>query len=60
MTNRRPPTSIAAALRYLEDGRVCAVKSKDGPCLMTFARTNGLWRLVSFDGDASMLKVGSR
>jgi hypothetical protein len=48
---------IAGALRALPDGRVCAVKHKGGPCLITFADENGVWRLVSFDGDVSLLKL---
>jgi hypothetical protein len=43
--------AIAAALRPLPDGRVCAARRHGGPCLITFAHENGTWRLVSFDGD---------
>ncbi|MFO1014687.1 MAG: DUF2939 domain-containing protein [Caulobacteraceae bacterium] len=50
--------AIAGALRYLRDGTVCAARTRDGPCLLTFARTDGVWRLVRFDGDPSMLTVG--
>ena len=46
---------IAEALRPLPDGRVCAVTKRRGSCLVTFADEEGVWRLVSFDGDASML-----
>jgi hypothetical protein len=49
--------SIAAALRSLPDGRVCAAKSHKGPCLITFANEAGTWRLVSFDGDISLLRL---
>ena len=48
---------IAAALRPLPDGRVCAAKNHGGPCLLTFANENGVWRLVSFDGDVSLLRL---
>jgi hypothetical protein len=46
--------AIAGSLRATDGGRVCAAKSKSGPCLMTFAMENGTWRLVSFD-DPAML-----
>jgi hypothetical protein len=49
---------IAAALRALPDGRVCAAKRHDGPCLVTFAKEAGTWRLVSFDGDIKQLQLG--
>ena len=48
---------IAGALRALPDGRVCAAKSHKGPCLITFADEGGAWRLVSFDGDISLLRL---
>jgi hypothetical protein len=48
---------IAAALRTLPDGRVCAAKRNKGPCLITFADEAGTWRLVSFDGDISQLRL---
>ena len=49
--------AIAGALRALPDGRVCAAKSRQGPCLITFANEAGVWKLVSFDGDVSMLQL---
>ena len=48
---------IAGALRPLPDGRVCAAKRHNGPCLITFADEAGTWRLVSFDGDISQLRL---
>ena len=48
---------IAAALRPLPDGRVCAAKRHGGPCLVTFANEAGTWRLVSFDGDIKQLQL---
>ena len=50
---------IAGALRALPDGRVCAAKKRNGPCLITFTNEAGLWRLVSFDGDISLLRLPS-
>lgn len=50
--------AIAGALRYLDNGQVCATKTRNGPCLITFARSDGVWRLVRFDGEPSMLTVG--
>jgi len=49
---------IASALRALPDGRVCAARSKGGPCLLTFADEVGTWRLVAFEGDPAMLRGG--
>ncbi|HZZ36212.1 MAG TPA: DUF2939 domain-containing protein [Caulobacteraceae bacterium] len=48
--------AVAGLLRSLPDGRVCAPRKKHGPCLLTFADEGGTWRLVSFEGDASMLR----
>lgn len=48
---------IAGMLRTLPDGRVCAVSRRNGPCLVSFANEGGVWRLVSFDGDPSMLRL---
>lgn len=50
--------AIAAALRRLPDGRVCATLKHGGSCLITFADEDNVWRLVSFDGDLGMLKPG--
>ncbi|HZZ87411.1 MAG TPA: DUF2939 domain-containing protein [Caulobacteraceae bacterium] len=61
----RPQTAIpnqleiAGALKALPDGRVCAAKKRQGPCLITFANEAGVWRLVSFDGDVSLLRLPS-
>ena len=51
---------IAMMLRSVEDGRVCAAKGRHGPCLLTFAKEDGTWRLVEFNGDAAMLQLGRR
>jgi hypothetical protein len=48
---------IAAALRALPDGRVCAARRHGGPCLVSFAKEAGTWRLVSFDGDIKDLQL---
>lgn len=59
----RPETPIpntlqlAQVLKALPDGRVCAARTRKGPCLLTFAQEDGVWRLVSFDGDAGMLRL---
>lgn len=49
--------AIAASLRATDGGRVCAARSKTGPCLLTFAREDGAWKLVRFDGDPSQLRL---
>lgn len=48
---------IAAALKPLPDGRVCAVTKKNGPCLLIFRHEQGVWKLSGFEGDASMLRL---
>ncbi|HEY2177679.1 MAG TPA: DUF2939 domain-containing protein, partial [Caulobacteraceae bacterium] len=49
--------AIATALRPVPGGKVCAARTARGPCLVTFAREAGTWRLVSFDGDPGMLRL---
>ncbi|WP_426029359.1 DUF2939 domain-containing protein [Caulobacter sp. DWP3-1-3b2] len=44
--------AIAAALRPLDSDHVCAAKTKDGPCLLTFTLEGGTWRLSGFDAEA--------
>jgi hypothetical protein len=49
--------AIAGSLKPLPDGRVCATKKKDGPCVLTFTKEQGAWKLTSFDGDFSTLRL---
>ena len=49
--------AISQALKTLPDGRVCATKKKDGPCLLVFTKEQGVWKLTSFEGDSSMLRL---
>jgi hypothetical protein len=49
--------AIASALRPLDDGRVCVVTKRDGPCLLVFSNEAGLWRLVAFEGPIGALKL---
>ncbi|HEX2818456.1 MAG TPA: hypothetical protein VHN39_18835 [Phenylobacterium sp.] len=51
------PIAISQALKTLPDGRVCATKKKDGPCLLVFTREGGVWKLTGFEGDSSMLRL---
>jgi predicted small secreted protein len=51
------PIVISQALKTLPDGRVCATKKKDGPCLLVFTKEAGVWKLTSFEGDSSMLRL---
>ncbi len=51
------PLAIAGALKTLPDGRVCATKTKDGPCLLVFTKEQGSWKLTGFEGDSSMLRL---
>ena len=49
--------AISQALKTLPDGRVCATQKKDGPCLLVFTKEEGTWKLTSFEGDSSMLRL---
>jgi hypothetical protein len=49
--------AISQALKTLPDGRVCATRTKDGPCLLVFTQEQGVWKLTSFEGDSSMLRL---
>ena len=49
--------AIASTLRQTANGRVCAARSKTGPCLLSFANIDGTWKLVSFDGDPAQLRL---
>jgi hypothetical protein len=48
---------IAGSLKALPDGRVCATKKKNGPCMLMFTQEQGVWRLTGFEGDTSMLRI---
>ena len=49
--------AIAGSLKAMDDGRVCATKSKDGPCLLIFTQQAGVWKLSGFQGDLSTLRI---
>jgi hypothetical protein len=49
--------AIARSLKYLDDGRVCATRKKDGPCLLMFEERGGTWRLTGFEGELSDLRA---
>lgn len=52
------PMVISQALKTLPDGRVCATRSKDGPCLLIFTKgPDGRWRLSGFEGELSELRI---
>ena len=52
------PVAIASRLKAMPDGRVCATRDKNGPCLLVFTRSpEGRWRLSGFEGDLSTLKI---
>lgn len=53
------PLAIGGSLRAVGEGQVCATKSKNGPCLLTFTRQAGVWRLSGFEGDLSDLRSRS-
>lgn len=49
--------AIAGALKALPDGRVCATRKKDGPCLLIFSNEGGQWKLSGFEGELSDLQT---
>lgn len=49
--------AIAGSLKALDDGKVCATKTKDGPCILIFTREEGVWKLSGFEGDISTLRI---
>jgi hypothetical protein len=51
------PVVISQTLKPLPDGRVCATRSKDGPCLLTFSKIEGTWKLTGFEGGLSELRL---
>jgi hypothetical protein len=51
------PIAIAAALKTLPDGRVCATKKKNGPCTLVFTHEEGGWKLTGFQGDVKDLRL---
>jgi hypothetical protein len=51
------PLLIAQALKGLPDGRVCATKTKDGPCTLVFTKEAGVWKLTGFEGDVKDLRL---
>jgi hypothetical protein len=50
--------AISTMLRPLDEGRVCAVVKKDGPCLLIFTKEADAWRLSGFEGDLKLLRKG--
>jgi hypothetical protein len=49
--------SLAGVLKPLPDGRVCATRRKDGPCVLVFTKEQGVWKLTGFEGDVSDLRL---
>ena len=56
--DRPIPSSLAITqlVRPLGAGAVCVVTKKDGPCLLDFRDEDGVYRLVGFEGDLSLLR----
>lgn len=51
------PMLIARQLKALPDGRVCATRAADGPCLLMFTKIDGTWKLSGFEGQLSELRL---
>ncbi len=51
------PVVISQALKPLPDGRVCATRTKGGPCLLNFTKVDGVWKLTGFEGGLSELRI---
>ena len=50
------PALIAQALRNAGSGQVC-IGDRKSPCTLVFARDDGVWRLVAFQGDLKNLRA---
>ncbi len=49
---------LSTVLKPLPDGRVCATRETNGPCLLIFSPgPDRRWRLSGFEGDLSMLRI---
>ena len=48
---------IAQTLRPMDDTHVCVARRKDAPCILIFRNEDGVWRLISFEGDPKMLRT---
>jgi Protein of unknown function (DUF2939) len=46
---------ITAFLRNTDEGVVCVVTRKDGPCTLVFKDEAGTWRLIGYEGDLGKL-----
>jgi hypothetical protein len=53
------PSSLAITqfVRPLGAGTVCVITKKNGPCLLDFKDEDGVYRLINFEGDLSMLRT---
>jgi hypothetical protein len=52
------PLAISQSLKPLPDGRMCATRKKDGPCLLMFTKdAEGHWRLSGFEGAPGELNL---
>lgn len=52
------PIAISQSLKPLPDGRMCATRKKDGPCLLMFTKdAQGHWRLSGFEGGPGELDL---
>jgi hypothetical protein len=50
--------AISAAIKPLEDDRVCIVAKRDGPCVLVFRNEANVWRLTAFEGPVGLLRPG--
>jgi hypothetical protein len=51
---------ISSALKPLDADHVCIPRRKEGACLLVFRNEGGVWRLIDFEGDLSMLRRPQR
>lgn len=51
------PLALSRVLRPAGEDRVCAARSKTGPCLLVFTQEQGTWRLSGFEGELSELRM---
>ena len=52
-----PSIALATVLKELPDGRVCTIRKKTGACQLVFTKEDGGWKLTSFEGDTTDLRL---
>ncbi|HUO22375.1 MAG TPA: DUF2939 domain-containing protein [Caulobacteraceae bacterium] len=49
---------LAPLIKPIDPERACVTQKAGGPCVLVFRREDGAWKLIAFEGDPKMLKLG--